>query len=119
MFTAGEIFDILIRNGQIRFPESTDNPAERIIKFDRALFRIQTVVGPRDVSGLKVSFRLSAETISSPLPAKGFSYQGAVRPTVHGLETQTKVLGNHILVSIHQEPGSNMFAVTVTKKDKQ
>jgi hypothetical protein len=122
MFRVGEILDLVIRSGQIRFPESADNQAElrtAIIKFDRALFKTQTVVGPRDVSRLEIRFRLGVETTSSPLPAKGFSYHGAVRPTVHGIETQTEVLGNQILVSIHQEPGSNMFAVTVTKKDKQ
>ena len=118
MFKAGEILDEIIRSGRIR-PESPDDYAKlhtANIKFDRALFKIQTVAGLREVSRLEIDFRLAVQIISSPLPPKGFSYQGAVRPSVHGIESQTEVLGSQILVSIHQEPTSNMFAVTVTKK---
>jgi hypothetical protein len=118
MFKAGEILDEIIRSGQMRL-ESPDDYAKlhtANIKFDRALFKIETVAGLREVSRLEIDFRLAVQIISSPLPPKGFSYQGAVRPTVHGIESQTEVLGSQILVSIHQEPTSNMFAVTVTKK---
>jgi hypothetical protein len=112
----------LIRNGQIPLPDAGDNcakPHTFIIKMDRGLFRIQTVKGSRDVSRLEITCRLGVDTISSPLPEKAFSYHGSVRPTVHGIETQAEVLGNAIVVSIHQEPTSKMFAVTVTKKDER
>lgn len=74
------------------------------------------MVGFRGVSGLKLGFRMNNETISSALPAKGFSYQRSVRPTVLGIESQTDLLGNQVLVSIHQQPGSNLLSITVTNK---
>lgn len=118
-FRPSEILDMLIRNGQIQLPESAENPAilyTAIIKFEKGLFEIPTMVGFRGVSRLKLGFRINNETISSALPAKGFSYQGSVRPTVLGIESQTDVLGNQVLVSIHQQPGSNLLSITVTNK---
>jgi len=121
-FRPSEILDMLTRNGQIQLSEPAENPAilyTAIIKFEKGLFEIPTMVGFRGVSRLKLGFRMNKETILSPLPGEGFSYHGSVRPTVLGIESQTDVLGNQVLVSIHQQPGSNLLSITVTNKDKQ